>query len=59
LADDHAAPRIVEYISAHELTHVSYAHHNPDFWKKLERAMPDFAIRKQWLAANGASASAL
>jgi predicted metal-dependent hydrolase len=49
----------VEYIIAHELTHVSYGHHNPDFRKKLERAMPDFAIRKQWLAANGASASAL
>jgi predicted metal-dependent hydrolase len=23
------------------------------FWASLERAMPDFAERKQWLAENG------
>ncbi len=28
--------------------------HGPAFWRRLERAMPDYAERKDWLAANGA-----
>lgn len=43
-------PRIVEYIIVHELVHLREAHHTPNFWRRLERAMPDFAERKQWLA---------
>ncbi len=39
-------PRIVEYLVAHELTHLAEPHHNPEFWSRLERAMPDFAARK-------------
>ena len=27
--------------------------HSPAFWRRLERAMPDFAARKRWLAENG------
>lgn len=43
-------PRIVEYIVVHELVHLHEAHHTPGFWRRLERALPDFAQRKQWLA---------
>ncbi len=46
-------PRIIEYIVAHELAHLNDPHHGPDFWRRLERAMPDFAMRKEWLAASG------
>jgi predicted metal-dependent hydrolase len=46
-------PRIVEYIVAHELVHLRERHHNREFWRTLERAMPDFAARKRWLAENG------
>lgn len=42
--------RIVEYVVAHELVHLLEAHHTPAFWTRLERVMPDFAARKQWLA---------
>lgn len=52
-------PRVVEYVVVHELVHLSEAHHTPAFWQRVERAMPDFAVRKQWLAENGASAIAL
>ncbi len=45
---------IVQYIVAHELVHLHSPHHTPEFWNRLERAMPDFARRKQWLAENGA-----
>lgn len=43
-------PRIVEYIVVHELVHLREPHHTPEFWTRVERAMPDFAQRKQWLA---------
>ncbi|MEG3842320.1 SprT family zinc-dependent metalloprotease [Microcoleus sp. herbarium14] len=46
-------PRIIEYIVAHELVHLHEPHHDAQFWKRLECAMPDFASRKQWLAENG------
>lgn len=49
-------PRIVEYIVAHELVHLHEPHHTPEFWSRLERAMPDFAQRKQWLAENAGPA---
>ena len=52
-------PPIVEYIVVHELVHLREPHHTPDFWLRVERAMPDFAARKQWLAERGHSASAV
>ena len=46
--------RIVEYVVAHEMVHLHEPHHTPAFWTRLERVMPDFAARKQWLAENAA-----
>lgn len=48
--------RIVEYIVVHELAHLHEPHHTPEFWARVERAMPDYGQRKQWLAENGAEA---
>ena len=48
------SPRIIEYIAAHELIHLHESYHTPDFWQRLERAIPDYVSRKQWLAENGA-----
>jgi len=46
-------PRIIEYIAVHELVHLVEPHHTEAFWLRLERAMPDMAVRKKWLAENG------
>lgn len=46
-------PRIVEYIVAHELVHLREPHHTPEFWRALERTMPDYRLRQQWLAEHG------
>lgn len=43
-------PGIVDYIVVHELVHLHEPHHTLEFWTRVERAMPDFARRKQWLA---------
>jgi predicted metal-dependent hydrolase len=47
-------PRIIEYIVAHELVHLVIPNHGADFWTRLERAMPDYETRRQWLAEQGA-----
>ncbi len=51
--------RAVEYVVAHEMVHLHEPHHTPEFWTRLERAMPDFSARKQWLAENAAGVVAV
>ncbi|WP_445402201.1 M48 family metallopeptidase [Zobellella sp. An-6] len=45
--------RIAEYVVAHELVHLHEPNHSTEFWLRLERAMPDYEERKQWLAEHG------
>ena len=46
-------PRIIEYLVAHELAHLCVPHHDSDFSRRLDRAMPDYTARKHWLAEHG------
>jgi predicted metal-dependent hydrolase len=46
-------PRIAEYVVVHELAHLHESHHTPEFWQRVERALPDFERRKIWLAEHG------
>ena len=52
-------PHIAEYVVVHELCHLLEPHHTPAFWSRVERTLPDFAARKQWLAEHGREASAV
>lgn len=45
--------RIAEYVAVHEMAHLHEPHHTPAFWLQIERAMPDYAQRKAWLAEHG------
>lgn len=45
--------RIAEYVVVHEIAHLHEPHHTPAFWLRVERAMPDYAQRKAWLAERG------
>lgn len=45
--------RIAEYVVVHEMAHLHEPHHTPAFWQRVERAMPDYAQRKDWLAEHG------
>jgi len=45
--------RIAEYVVVHEMSHLHEPHHTPEFWRRVERAMPDFERRKTWLAERG------
>ena len=44
---------IIDYIIAHELTHLLYQNHSAAFWNQLDKIMPDYQVRKEWLKANG------
>ena len=52
-------PSVVEYVAVHELVHLLEPNHTPEFWTRVERAMPDHEARKQWLAEHGAGCVAL
>lgn len=45
--------RIAEYVVVHEIAHLHEPHHTTAFWLRVERAMPDYAQRRAWLAEHG------
>jgi predicted metal-dependent hydrolase len=45
--------KMAEYIAVHEMAHLREPHHTPEFWRRVERALPDFEGRKAWLATSG------
>ena len=45
--------RIAEYVVVHEMAHLLEPHHTPQFWIRVERAMPDYERRKGWLVEHG------
>ncbi|NLM21259.1 MAG: M48 family metallopeptidase [Peptococcaceae bacterium] len=48
-----APNQVIAYIIIHELTHLIYMNHSPEFWKKVEEHMPDYRKWKKWLDDNG------
>ena len=46
---------IIDYIVVHELTHFIYKNHTDAFWDTVDKVLPDYIKRKQWLKENGAS----
>ncbi|MEW8623795.1 MAG: SprT family zinc-dependent metalloprotease [Candidatus Thiodiazotropha endolucinida] len=49
-----ATPRIIDYIIVHELCHIHHRDHSNAFWNEVDKVMPDYRDRKQWLKLNGA-----
>lgn len=45
---------IVDYVIAHELCHLVHHDHSAEYWRLLNKVMPDYAERKDWLRINGA-----
>lgn len=48
-----APNRVVDYVVVHELCHLIHHDHSPQFWKEIERVMPDYQEYKGWLRVNG------
>ncbi len=54
-----APSKIVDYVIAHEITHLQVAGHSELFWKTLVTIMQDYPASKKWLMINGASLDVL
>jgi predicted metal-dependent hydrolase len=48
-------PTLVDYVIVHELAHVHEPHHTPEFWLRVERALPTFQAEKLELASVGST----
>ncbi|KYH32223.1 hypothetical protein CLTEP_22670 [Clostridium tepidiprofundi DSM 19306] len=46
---------IIDYIVVHELAHIIYKDHSDRFWNTVDKVIPDYQKKKQWLRENGAS----
>ncbi len=38
----HLAPRLIDYVVAHEVAHMRHMHHGPRFWAAVEKLYPDY-----------------
>jgi hypothetical protein len=46
-------PAIIDYVVVHELAHLQVPGHNPRFWSRVAKVMPDYAARRRWLNREG------
>jgi predicted metal-dependent hydrolase len=49
-----APPKIIDYIVVHELCHLHQDDHTAAFWNEVDKILPDYEDRKEWLKKNGA-----
>ena len=49
-----APATILDYIVIHELAHLIYPNHSAKFWNEVDKVLPDFGERKEWLRVHGA-----
>ena len=50
-----APPRVIDYIAVHELCHFHYRNHTDAFWNEVDKVLPDWCERKEWLRKRGAA----
>ena len=48
-----AKPEAIDYVVAHELCHRKHMDHSKQFWKEVEKYIPDYKERQNWLRENG------
>ncbi len=49
-----APRRVLEYVAAHEVSHLAEMNHSPAYWKVVASIMPDYHIHRTWLRKHGA-----
>lgn len=49
-----APPEVLEYVAAHEVCHLAEMNHSANYWRLVEKIMPDYKTHRSWLRRNGA-----
>lgn len=49
-----APATILDYIVVHELAHLIRQNHSPAFWSEVDKVLPNYGERKEWLRVHGA-----
>lgn len=49
-----APPEVLDYVAAHEVSHLAEMNHSAAFWGEVAGLMPDYEAPRQWLRAHGA-----
>lgn len=47
-----APPAVIDYIVVHELAHLQEQNHTREFWRLVERHIPDYKFHAEWLDEN-------
>ena len=50
-----APPTIIDYLIVHELCHFHHLDHTEAFWNEVDKVLPEYRDRKEWLRKNGAA----
>ena len=45
---------VIDYIIVHELCHLHHRDHSDAFWNEVDKVLPDYLERKEWLRVRGA-----
>jgi predicted metal-dependent hydrolase len=53
-----APQTIIDYVVVHELCHFHHRDHTEAFWNEVDKLLPDYRERKEWLRKNGAGLDA-
>lgn len=46
-------PEVIDYVVVHELCHIKEMNHSKKFWAEVEKVIPDYKARREWLKKNG------
>lgn len=49
-----APSTVIDYIVVHELCHIRHRDHSAAFWNEIDKVLPNYADRKEWLRRHGA-----
>ena len=50
-----APQTVIDYIVVHELCHLRHRDHSDAFWNEVDKVLPRYRERKEWLRLNGAA----
>ncbi len=50
-----APATVIDYLIVHELCHLHYLDHTEAFWNEVDKIIPSYLERKEWLRKNGAA----